>query len=540
MEKIPQVNNPTHCDLVCILTAGRGTRMGLPFPYNKALLPLGERAALSLLLDKFAANSRFVIALGYCGEQVRDFLLATHPEKNFQFVEVKKSAGQGSGPGRSLLECEPFLREPFFFVASDTLWEEETPTDAKESWVGIPKKRPADLSCYCTVQGEDGWVSAITEKHPHPPVGSEPFIGLAYVHDPAPFFSGLSRASGPGEVQFSSGLLELIPHGLKKRKLTWTDLGTREKYEKAAARRERFNFGKTGEFLFFSPERVTKFFHEPSVVENRVKRAALNPEVFPQITFSGHQFYSYRFVPGKTLYEDFSMETFTRVLDWLSRNLWEKPDQPSNRFSQACREFYLDKTAERLQRWSNKYPDYAEPEKVNGVLQPSLRSLIVKIPRHEICAGVPRFVHGDLQPDNILLTDSGVLLLDWRQDFAGLLEEGDLYYDLAKLRGGLLLNYRLIKKGNFDYCESGESCNFSFPGVAQGDQALRSLDNFTRELGLDPRRLRILSGLIFANMAPLHHAPFDKLLWNLARETLSRELIQERSPNEISAVHSLL
>ena len=36
-------------------------------------------------------------------------------------------------------------------------------------------------------------------------------------------------------------------------------------------------------------------------------------------------------------------------------------------------------------------------------------------------------------------------LIDWRSDFAGKLKYGDKYYDLAKLYGGLLMDYSKIK-----------------------------------------------------------------------------------------------
>ena len=50
-----------------------------------------------------------------------------------------------------------------------------------------------------------------------------------------------------------------------------------------------------------------------------------------------------------------------------------------------------------------------------------------------------------LQFDNIIFNFKGFKLIDWRQDF-GNIYVGDLYYDLAKLYGGLLINYKLIKE----------------------------------------------------------------------------------------------
>ena len=47
---------------VCILTAGVGSRMlPLTTKINKAILPLGEKAVISHIIDKFSRNAEFVI-----------------------------------------------------------------------------------------------------------------------------------------------------------------------------------------------------------------------------------------------------------------------------------------------------------------------------------------------------------------------------------------------------------------------------------------------------------------------------------------------
>ena len=37
--------------------------------------------------------------------------------------------------------------------------------------------------------------------------------------------------------------------------------------------------------------------------------------------------------------------------------------------------------------------------------------------------------------------DNKFILIDWREDFGENVEYGDLYYDIAKLYGGMILNY---------------------------------------------------------------------------------------------------
>ena len=79
-----------------------------------------------------------------------------------------------------------------------------------------------------------------------------------------------------------------------------------------------------------------------------------------------------------------------------------------------------------------RYRDYDKWTKISKTSE-----LLKQIPWDTIYDGIPSFIHGDLQFDNVLYnhqTDSFVLL-DWRQDFGGVVEYGDMYYDIAKMRG---------------------------------------------------------------------------------------------------------
>ena len=79
---------------VCILTAGVGSRMlPLTTKINKAILPLGEKAVISHIIDKFSRNAEFVIATGYLSDTVETYLKFAYPEHNFTFVQIDKYLG---------------------------------------------------------------------------------------------------------------------------------------------------------------------------------------------------------------------------------------------------------------------------------------------------------------------------------------------------------------------------------------------------------------------------------------------------------------
>ena len=107
---------------VVILTAGMGSRLNhFTKNINKSLVSVANRPVISHIIDQFPKTCKFVIALGYKGELVREFLRLAYADRSFYFVNVDKYKGSGSGLGYSLLCCEKYLQEPFIFTSCDTL-----------------------------------------------------------------------------------------------------------------------------------------------------------------------------------------------------------------------------------------------------------------------------------------------------------------------------------------------------------------------------------------------------------------------------------
>src|SRR5690606_6265854 len=92
-----------------------------------------------------------------------------------------------------------------------------------------------------------------------------------------------------------------------------------------------------------------------------------------------------------------------------------------------------------------------EEEIINGEKIPKLKELLDKIDfKHWLCNGTPGRFHGDLHFNNIIKTnDTSFMLIDWRQDFGGIYDYGDIYYDLAKLYHGMIVNHYIVQKDLF-------------------------------------------------------------------------------------------
>jgi hypothetical protein len=514
---------------VCILTAGRGSRMGEAGKvFNKATFPLGDKAVISRLMAQFPKGTEFVIGLGYKGEQVRSYLELAHEHDNITFVEVDNFDGPESGPGYSLLCCKPHLQRPFYFLPVDTMFEcdlDKAPKD--RNWIGVAEVAAESSPRWCNYKLDaDG--KAVDIKDKQRCEGYHAFNGLLYVKDYGIFWKSLSdKTLVGGEHQTSNGTGGLMNGpGLYGVVMGWTDLGTEDNYRKAAAQYADFDFGKTDEAIYFVDGQVIKYFADEKIAANRVARAKLNPGICPAINAVRPCFYRYAMVPGKTLYAYNSPVVFKGLLEWLRREVWQPVKADPARMRDLCLNFYRDKTLVRLKKYAGKYPGMADPTTVNGEAVKPLAQVLKVLPWDELAEGVPSFFHGDCNFGNLLYDEAGkrYTAIDWRQDFGGETTYGDLYYDLAKLYGGTVINYEYIRKNLFSYRCDGTDVTIDFATDFSGDTYRHIFTEFVEAQGWSMSRVRILNAVTYLNMAPLHHAPYDQMLYALGLLLLNREL----------------
>ena len=94
---------------VFIPTAGIGSRLGsYTENLNKSLITVNNKPAISHIIELFPKKTHFIIALGFDGKKVKDFLKLAYPELIFTFVNVKIFIGPRSGLKHTLLCSEKF------------------------------------------------------------------------------------------------------------------------------------------------------------------------------------------------------------------------------------------------------------------------------------------------------------------------------------------------------------------------------------------------------------------------------------------------
>jgi len=522
---------------LCILAAGLGKRMQyLTKNINKALLPINSKAAISHIIEKHEKDIEIVVAVNYQSEKIKQYLSCAHPERKITFVEVPTITQLGSGPGFSLICCEKYLNIPFILSTVDTLFIENCPLPIT-NWMGVDHIEDPTNFCTILLDKEKNNIKSFIEKNKN---GSDlAFIGIAGIKDYKEFFLSLKNDNSEtnGEIQVSNGFKGLLKQELKAKKFSWFDVGNIEGYKLTnnffSKDKNSFDFSKNDEYIYFVNNYVIKYFADTEIVSNRVKRSEILGELSPKINRKSNYFYSYEMLNGKVFYDQKDKSLVKILLKWLHKELWVKKQiqaQKKIEFVKACRNFYYKKTINRLKEYYSRFNVSDQISFINGFKIEKVSHLMEQIDFDWLSQGLPTIFHGDLQFDNILVTDDKKFkLLDWRQDFAGLTDYGDMYYDLAKLNGGLYISYKKIKQNKFQINFSEDKVNLS----SEKDEFLiyskKIFNIFVKENNLDLKKIEILTGLIYLNMSPMHHYPFSHYVYHLGKAQLHKWITNNKT-----------
>ena len=111
--------------------------------------------------------------------------------------------------------------------------------------------------------------------------------------------------------------------------------------------------------------------------------------------------------------------------------------------------------------------------------------------------------------------------MDWRQDFSKLKNCGDLYYDLAKLMHGIIIDHNKVLKNLYVIKKNGRSIIFKLKMEKINIQVLKYFENWILKNEYDLTKVRLITALIYLNIAPLHHKPYSFFLFHLGKYLLN-------------------
>src|SRR5262249_44011065 len=154
--------------------------------------------------------------------------------------------------------------------------------------------------------------------------------------------------------------------------------------------------------------------------------------------------------------------------------------------------FYYDKTLSRLKSYLGNSSE--EAVVINGKFCQTAFYYLERIRWELLTNGVSSNFHGDLQFENVILSEDGSFyLIDWRDSFGDLHSCGDLYYDLAKLYSCLSMSYHAIKKDQFSIT-CGKEINYFFENL---EEMKVYYEKWLIDKGFDLYKVRIISALIY-------------------------------------------
>ncbi|EKE28278.1 MAG: hypothetical protein ACD_3C00083G0017 [uncultured bacterium (gcode 4)] len=494
---------------------------------NKALVKIGKKPSISYIIESYPSDTEFIITTWYYGSQVKDFLKIVYPENNITVVDVDVYDWPGSSILYSMSKAKPYLQSPFIYHACDTVVLDKI--DFKDSnWIGWFKWEWSSNYAWFNVTWKevdkiyDKWI--IDPDYIH--------IWLVKINDFENFWNIVdSLLKNNNETLNDISVINSMIRNWSGFSLNvfekWYDTGNVDWLNKA--RREIHDsfhiLDKLEESIYIYDDFVVKFFYDKSLSEKRVERARLLKWLVPNIEWHENNFFRYEFAEWKLYSRTANPQNFKDFFIWSKENLWKESNEVSQEeFKKVCHNFYHKKSIERIDKFLNNHNLVDESNIINWEHVPSIKELFEKVDFDWLCSSKQTFFHWDYILDNILQTENWFSLLDWRQDFGWLLQSWDMYYDLSKLNHNLTVNHDLVNADLFTIEKNWNSVNLDINRRENLVQCQNSLHKMIIENWFDLKKVKILTAIIWLNMSPLHHHPFDKFLFYFWKLNLWRAI----------------
>jgi dTDP-glucose pyrophosphorylase len=532
---------------VYIPAAGLGSRLR-PFTDHlpKPLVGVRRKAAISHIIDLYPEETAFVVAVGYKGEIVREYLVAAYPDRRIDIADIADYDGPGSGLGRTIAESVASLDGPFVFHAADTILTEPW-------WAGVAPGTDAVLAAgnppypgrYRRVRLDAAGSRCVelTEPCDEPPDGFLAYTGVCYVADIGRFTAWARETSG--ELGESDYLKRSLPTGVNAVVTGgWHDVGSPPALAAArAALEDRVTVTslKSRDVTFDCGRRIVKVHSVAGLAERKRERAAaMDGWGVPAGVQAGPHCLWYDKVRGTPLSRlPDKARYLPGLLSWLHGEYWAPgAGLAAGQLSDSCDAFYRRSTSGRL----GQLPAGLLALRVGTIdgvpVEGSSHEVLSALPWRLLRDGIAVRWHGDLHADNIIVAPDGEFtLIDWRDEFAGLPPPwGDLYYDLGKLLHGFLLPDVIIENHlfstDFSAGRLGEVVTTSYERGADDMRCLEILEAQVSRWRLDWLKVRMVSGIIFLRMSPLYAThEISEFLWAVGMREVAaagRDLTNQR------------
>jgi dTDP-glucose pyrophosphorylase len=513
--------------LIVIPSAGIGSRLELQTRYfNKTMIQIGDLPVISRIIDSYPDNAKFILILGYKKEHIRDYINLVYPNKNITLLNTFPFEGPGSSLTHTLKSAIHKINEPFFFHTNDSIFlDKNFYKDVKTDTMYL-SKGASDTLKYATVEFLKK-KKIIHFKLDYTNKKFYNYTGVSFVKNFQLFKNILlNKESSNGELDYFKRIKKIDFKFINN----WFDIGSKETKEKADNYFLQKNIlPKDNQGIFFKKKLVYKFFTDKKLVKKRVIRARVLKNFVPKIENYNSFFYTYKYKKGLILSNiKNKKKIFIKLLDWLQNIFWIKKKLDKKKylaFLKRCHEFYYEKTYSRINLFYEKNNLSDNNDIINNLNTPKISYLINLINWKEISAGVPVNFHGDLHFENIIYQNNNFCLLDWREDFAGLIYYGDIYYDLAKINHCFIIDHGLIRKKKYSIkFADTQKVKFNYTQTNQNIICKEIFYKFLKKNNYSIKKVEILTALIYLNIAALHDYPYSIFLYYLGKFKLTKAL----------------
>jgi len=511
----------------CILAAGLGTRNNAMPGLHKGLLPIQNIPIISHIINKFDKEKEIIITVGHLAEQIKSYVKFTHSDKKIKFIEIDKFSGKGSGPGYSLLQCKKELQCPFVFAPIDTFLDKEVELTVNNNWIGAVKIPKEESQKYCLINGKEKLASIYYGE------GELAYNGIAGIHDYSNFWKELGNSNLINEEhQVTIGFKGLENVELKYFK-NFYDTGTEESYLKVKTKfSKEIVFPKNNEAIFIENNKVIKYFSNKIKCENRIKRIDHLEKISPKIKKLNSNMFGYEFIEGDLLSNISDTQIFSNFLEQFYQfACTDNTCDNIEEFKNNCTNMYKTKTYERVKKFQDK--EWDKINYINGVLVEPIIDILNKINWEDIISNaIPANFHGDLQPENIIITkNKKIVLIDWRESFGKDLKIGDFYYDLSKLYHGLIINGTIAKEKNFLVRLKQNRAEVSYLSKNNLLEYNKILESFCKKYEIDYEKVKLLGILHYINIAEFYEKTekeYSQFIFLLGKLLMSEILFEKR------------
>lgn len=521
-----------------ILSAGKipSELEGIFGSIPSGLIPINGSPVVFRIIDKLVDEgfSKISITVGYKKNNLIRILEQHYKNKiKLNFITADHTKAPGNSIVKSLSHID---NDGLLIILGDTLVEDSL-TDIiynNKDFV-LTSKNFINSENWCLVRQKNSTIDSIHDKK----LGLQgadlyALIGIYYFSN-SKILTDLTKNLNSNERIEISHLLELynehFPISAIESK-QWFDVGHKNTYyvsKKKLLQGRFFNYleyDETKSIVTKTSDNKTKLINEIRWYQNIPDDIKpLIPNVL-EYGYSDNPYIKLQHIPAPTLaelwlYGDLQYTVWESILKQLFEmiNLFKKHTSVVSQ--KDYEQIYIKKTEQRLSNLLSKNKKFeailqSNTIRINDQSYMNWNNLKEKIylNTEKLFNNTDNcFIHGDFCFSNILynLNHSTCKVIDPRGTW-GDSEYGDIKYDVAKLRHSIVGGYDAIINGLFSIeHKNGLEINVDVFKPENYEKVSNDFDNYVRSKW-NLNQIKMIEGLLFVSMLPLHQDSFDKQL----------------------------